>query len=172
MKNYYEILEVSKNASQEVIEKAYRTLAKKYHPDRWTINKKFAENKFKEITDAYNVLSNNDLRKSYDAQIDYNYNNLYEENKQLKSQIDHLKSNQANNSYQNNSSPNNYFISKEDIPRFGDILKTIIKNQKNKTKEEHITSLKALALTFIIIFIIIILFVKVPFLNNLVTKFP
>ena len=40
MKNYYDILEVSPKASKEVIEKAYRVLAKKYHPDRYTGDKK------------------------------------------------------------------------------------------------------------------------------------
>ena len=91
MKNYYEILEVSENASQEVIEKAYKTLAKKYHPDTWPRDKIFfAESKFKEITEAYNTLSNENARKDYDLKIgignssDEKYNKLYSENEQLK----------------------------------------------------------------------------------------
>ena len=64
MKNYYEILEVSENASNEVIEKAYKTLAKKYHPD---VNKEpGAAEKFKEISEAYSVLSDENKRKIYD----------------------------------------------------------------------------------------------------------
>ena len=39
MKNYYEILEVSENASDEIIDRAYRVLAKKYHPDPWPSSK-------------------------------------------------------------------------------------------------------------------------------------
>ena len=66
MKNYYEILEVSENASFEVIEKAYRTLAKKYHPDANPDNKKEAEEKFKEVSEAYETLSNPQKRKMYD----------------------------------------------------------------------------------------------------------
>lgn len=70
MKNYYEILEVSKNASQEIIEKAYKTLAKKYHPDTQTDdNKLWAESKFKEINEAYKVLSNIEKRKNYDVEL-------------------------------------------------------------------------------------------------------
>jgi DnaJ-class molecular chaperone with C-terminal Zn finger domain len=54
-KDYYEILGVSRNATQEEIKEAYRKLALKYHPD---VNKsKEAEEKFKEITEAYAVLS-------------------------------------------------------------------------------------------------------------------
>ena len=66
MKNYYEILEVSENASDEIIDRAYRVLAKKYHPDTWPSSKSYwAENKFKEITEAYQILSNPALRKKY-----------------------------------------------------------------------------------------------------------
>ena len=53
MKNYYEILEVDRNASKEIIEKAYKTLAKKYHPDVQEQNqKKIAEEKMKLIVDT------------------------------------------------------------------------------------------------------------------------
>ena len=54
MKNYYEILEVDKHASTEVINKAYKILAKRYHPDMHEENKKeWAEEKFKAINKAY-----------------------------------------------------------------------------------------------------------------------
>ena len=66
MANYYEILEVSEKASKEVIEKAYRVLAKKYHPDANPDNKAEAEAKFKEVNEAYEVLSDKDKRARYD----------------------------------------------------------------------------------------------------------
>lgn len=71
MKNYYEILEVNETASQEVIERVYKLLAKKYHPDMNLDNPKEAEEKFKEVTTAYETLSNPDKRKKYDEELAY-----------------------------------------------------------------------------------------------------
>lgn len=64
-KDYYETLGVSRNADASEIKKAYRKLAKKYHPDSNEGNKRAAE-KFKEINDAYAVLSDEKKRKMYD----------------------------------------------------------------------------------------------------------
>ena len=64
----YEILEVSEKASQEIIEKAYKTLAKKYHPDlQGEADKQNAEAMMKKINEAYEVLSNEEKRKAYDT---------------------------------------------------------------------------------------------------------
>jgi DnaJ-class molecular chaperone len=62
-KDYYKILGVPENASQEEIKKAYRKLAHQYHPDR----KGGSEEKFKEINEAYQVLSDPQQRARYDA---------------------------------------------------------------------------------------------------------
>jgi curved DNA-binding protein len=64
-KDYYKALEVDRNADQSVIKKAYRRLAKKYHPDAHANDKKKAE-QFKEINEAYEVLGNPEKRASYD----------------------------------------------------------------------------------------------------------
>ncbi|MFA5917197.1 MAG: DnaJ domain-containing protein [Candidatus Gracilibacteria bacterium] len=65
-KNYYETLGVTKTASEDEIKKAFRKLAMKYHPDR---NKgdKATESKFKEINEAYSVLSDKEKKKQYDT---------------------------------------------------------------------------------------------------------
>jgi curved DNA-binding protein len=65
-KDYYEMLGVGKNASDEEIKRAYRKLAMKYHPDR-NQNKKEAEERFKELNEAYAVLSDKEKRKQYDT---------------------------------------------------------------------------------------------------------
>src|ERR671920_2640380 len=64
-RDYYEILGVPKNASDEEIKKAYRKLAMKYHPDR-NEGDKSAEGKFKEAKEAYEMLSAPEKRSAYD----------------------------------------------------------------------------------------------------------
>lgn len=71
MKNYYEILEVNRSASPEVIAKVYKLLAKKYHPDVQTeLPKDEAEEKFKQIAEAYEILSDENKRKEYDSKLE------------------------------------------------------------------------------------------------------
>ncbi len=64
-RDYYQVLEINKNASLEDIKKAYRKMAIKYHPDR-NPNDKKAEEKFKEAAEAYEILSDSNKRKKYD----------------------------------------------------------------------------------------------------------
>jgi molecular chaperone DnaJ len=65
-RDYYEILKVNRSASGEEIKRAYRKLALKYHPDRFDGDKKDGEKKFKELAEAYEVLSDERKRQRYD----------------------------------------------------------------------------------------------------------
>ncbi len=64
--NYYEILEVRENASQEVIEMAYKALVRKYHPDVYREDEDFAHDITQQINEAHNVLSDPEARRNYD----------------------------------------------------------------------------------------------------------
>lgn len=101
MKNYYEILEVNPKASDEIIKKIYKIKIKKNHPDLFQgEEKKKAEEITKELTEAYDILSDAQKRKDYDIELQnniqedsqyYKYqaliSNLKEENEYLKNVI-------------------------------------------------------------------------------------
>ena len=63
-RDYYEVLGVDKSADEKTIKKAYRKLARKYHPD--VCDEPDAEEKFKEVSEAYAVLSDDEKRQRYD----------------------------------------------------------------------------------------------------------
>ena len=127
-KNYYDILQINQNASPEIIEKAYKTLAKKYHPDlQEEVNKKEAEEILKEINEAYELLSNPDKKALYDQNLknedisQEDYDKIYYQNEELKKEINNLKNNISNtttssdinlNSFNKNSQQNQADIDK------------------------------------------------------------
>ena len=75
-KTYYEILNVDQDASLQTIKKAYRKLAMEHHPDRNRGNEKQAEIIFRDISEAYEVLSDETSRKRYDQNLKYGGNNF------------------------------------------------------------------------------------------------
>lgn len=93
-KNYYEILEIDKNASKEIIEKAYKTLVKKYHPD---VSNEISDDLIKKINEAYEVISDPQKRIQYDIIISQNivseeeYTKLFRENELLIQQNQQLE---------------------------------------------------------------------------------
>ena len=107
-KNYYDWLEVSKTASNEVIEKAYKTLVKKYHPDlqEGTTKTKY-EDILKHINEAYETLSDPIKRENYNKNLEKNsfseenYENLYKENQDLKNAINYMNIKNKSKEYQN-----------------------------------------------------------------------
>lgn len=103
MKNYYEILEVDIKASAEVIEKAYRALVKKYHPDLQPPEKRReAEDKIKDINEAYDVLSNQAKKEQYDVELQRE-----KEEEILRKYQERSNTQNAQNTY-NSANTNNY----------------------------------------------------------------
>lgn len=115
MKNYYEILEVDVKASKEIIEKAYKILAKRYHPDTQSEDKKqWAEEKFKEINEAYEILSNEDSRKNYDVELEYDKDSVIKaicaKNEHLQNLVKELQNELDRiNNHINNENKNNMY---------------------------------------------------------------
>lgn len=138
-KNYYDILQVNQNASPEIIEKAYKTLAKKYHPDlQPEENKKQAEEILKDINEAYEILSNpiskvdydNSLKENYISEKDYE--NLYNQNEVLKSKL--------NNIYQQEKNINN--INDENINYPKNNINDNLKKQEEFFAKQQAENLK------------------------------
>ncbi len=74
---HYDILGVSKSATQEEIRKAYIQLVKRYHPDLYYGDKKYAEKRTQEINNAYDILSDANARRKYDEEIGVNTTQTY-----------------------------------------------------------------------------------------------
>ena len=83
MKNYYDILEISQRSSKEVMKNAYQVLVKKYQPDLYKGQDRiYAEQKIKDINEAYKILSDDFLREQYDLELEkQGERNYYQENK-------------------------------------------------------------------------------------------
>lgn len=179
-KNYYEILEVDKNASPEIIKKAYSTLAKKYHPDLQSDgNKILAEEKIKLINEAYETLSDEQKRKQYDSTLQINaipieqYNTIVLENQELKNIINEMHKKYLRNryfiadnntSYSNVSDNNTYNNSNNNYYNEKNIINN--KNYKNSYFFNKLKNLFSIILTIIIVYLLL----KIPFIHNLIFK--
>ena len=170
MKNYYEILEVNPKASKEVIEKAYRVLAKKYHPDLYTGDKqRYAEKKIKEINEAYNVLSDDFLREQYDNEI-YNQNRV-----EVQGEV-RTRPNVRRNYYEEQERQETMEQPAKvyKVGTFGSLFqltKELIQNLFNKEKRKEMkkmtqTDALAIGLTIVVILVIGIILWFLPFTNG------
>ena len=89
MHDYYKILEIKRNASNEEIKKSYRFLARQYHPDRNP--SKQAETKFQKIQEAYDVLSDTKKRQEYDLYGNLPHSHSHSNNTSDKDPISKIK---------------------------------------------------------------------------------
>ena len=143
MKNYYELLEVDKNASKEVIDKAYKILVKKYHPDLQDESSKLeCEHKIKEINEAYDILSDTLKRNEYDKTLKNNfitledYNILIDENMKLKKELNNLKNTHYDN-YQNINKNNFNNSSTKYKPNNFNNTNNIYNNRSNTSDDNY-----------------------------------
>lgn len=176
--NYYEILQVDKKASQEVIEKAFKVLAKKYHPDAQPEEKKeWAEQQFKELNNAYEVLSNIEKRAEYDnTLIDDTISlelmqNMKEFQEELIEKNKHLSNlvNQLEYKLQLYENRQNYVGYKTYIPPQRQYQNTTSYENTQPQKREKNHTLKSFISFLLTIFIIIVVFTAlwfIPFTHN------
>ena len=181
MKDYYGILEVNEKASQEIIEKAYKTLVKKYHPDLYSsVQKKDAEIKLKDINEAYHILSDNFLRSQYDLELQKERNRVQTasnetvESRQNRQQYQQNMTQQRNRNILNKESKKDrteYVQNKNNVGTiFGimDLVKELWSNKPQRTEKRKMNQKDWLAvgLTIIAVIIIGIILWFIPFTNG------
>ena len=181
MKDYYGILEVNEKASQEIIEKAYKTLVKKYHPDLYSsVQKKEAEIKLKDINEAYHILSDNFLRSQYDLELQkardrvQTASNGTVENIQNHQQYQQNTTEQGNRNILNKKSKKakkEYVRNKSNVGTiFGlvDLVKDLWANKPEKIERKKMnqTDWLALGLTIVALLIIGVILWFIPFTNG------
>ena len=129
----YEILEVSEKASPEVIEKAYKTLVRKNHPDLQPPEKKeYAENTLKKINEAYEILSNEQKRKNYDLELE----RIRQENEKIKNaQIQDEINKRVSENYKHSSSNSNYYDANNINNNYNENNNQNYKNKKIEKQE-------------------------------------
>ena len=166
MKNYYEILEVDKNASYEIIEKAYKTLAKKYHPDLQNSDK--SQNKMQQINEAYEILSNDFKRREYDEKLQKQnvsieeYNKIIQENNKLRRDLQRITAS-------NNEMNSNQIDGLQFVRRYYRQMKKVSGQQiqyNQNTKKISIEKIKALIIYVLVIIAIILVLAVVPISRN------
>lgn len=178
MKDYYGILEVNEKASQEIIEKAYKTLVKKYHPDLYSsVEKREAERKLKDINEAYNILSDSFLRSQYDLELQRERSraqtsrNISKENIQNHQQNTTQKRNEKVSGNQRKKKKTGYVPNKSNVGTiFGlvDLVKDLWSNkpEKRERKKMNQTDWLAVGLTIVALVIIGVILWFIPFTND------
>ena len=170
MKNYYEKLEINKKASKEVIEKAYKVLVKKYHPDLYTGQKKnYAEEKLKEINEAYSVLTDEFMKEQYDKELEKQEQAELDKKYTNKTRDDKKKNEQEINKKEVEDF--NERMKKHKVGSFGGIIELCKELYKNKPKRDEMKEVTkkdilALILTIIVLILIGIILWFIPFTNG------
>ena len=182
MKDYYAILEINENASRETIDKVYKLLVKKYHPDLQDASKKAEyENKMKEINEAYDVLTNREKRETYDLELkEYRMNKIMEEIR-AKQEQEYASQRQMqqivyddNNGYAQQTMHSSFEVSDEEIRRQAQVYYDELYRQylyyNGYIKEDFKTVAKryiAVILTILMLVGILYALYKIPYFNEM-----
>lgn len=187
-KDYYEILEVDKKASKEIIEKAYKTLAKKYHPDLQNGQEKEEyERKMKIVNEAYSVLSDEYKKSEYDRQLKIKvvpieeYQNILNENMKLRQELDRIQNTKSE--YINNIEQTSEYQKQAEIEYNQKINNAVnqayhdayVQDMKNRGyKFKHKKTLKEyikIIITIVLVILILLAIAQIPpvkrFLHNM-----
>lgn len=173
MDNYYEILELSPNASKEIIDKAYKTLAKKYHPDLHPEEKKnWAEQQFKKINQAYNILSDIEKKAIYDNELKIQnfalskkYEQLHQENLYLKEQLQYFK--ETSNHIVSTNHVDSTDSMDYNIPEYNYETTQYIKRESTFKLKNII----ALILTILVLILILYILLSIPITKNYIYEY-
>lgn len=182
MKNYYQILEVDPRASKEVIEKAYKALVKKYHPDLYGGAQKYqAEKKLKDLNEAFDILSDDFLREQYNSELrkeQMKQDRLKQEQMRQETQEDakqNVGDTQKQTTTQKETFRSKVLKRKSNVGTLDgiiDLLKAIFTTKpkdmriSSQSKEGIKTSFLAIGLTIITILILGVILWFIPFTNG------
>lgn len=165
MKNYYEILEVHPRASKEVIEKAYRVLVKKYHPDLYIGEEKiYAEQKIRDVNEAYKILSDVFLKEQYDLELEKEkkYKNSYSKQVNSKNKEEkkvnagHIEKKQRHYKQEENTYKVGTLMSLMDL--LGGTFKKIKNRKKRKLQKEDFIA-GGIAVGIVVVLIVVLWFI-------------
>ena len=189
-KTYYDWLEISPKASNEVIEKAYKALVIKYHPDLHNGEKKYDEEIIKKINEAYSVLSDSKKRAEYDSTLQSS-TVPKEEYDKLQRELNTIKNQKNNQAVQTQPTNLQYYNNNFEKELAEQQLKQDYEKQVNAAKQKayhdaYVEDLKnrgykirykksfkdylKIAISIIVILIVIWILWQIPFLRNWINK--
>lgn len=179
MKNYYEILEVNPKASKEVIKKAYQVLVKKYHPDLYAEEERIeAEQKVKDINEAYKILSDEFLKEQYDAELEkeMKYSMNFKEQKERSRQrepeeidsvdkvrVDKVRENKFEQESNERTHKVGTFMSLVDLTK--SVFRNVPRNNVRSIKKEDLI---AVGLTVLIVLVLGVILWFIPATNGFI----
>lgn len=178
MKNYYEILEVNRKASKEIIEKAYKVLVKKYHPDQYFgEKKKYAEKKMQEVNEAYEVLTDEFLKEQYDAELEKEIEKFYTKKYQKDENFNGNQTQTDNEVTENENIVRNHENkgtrrkNKSKVGTFAGLVELTKELYSSRPKREEFKEMTkkdaiAIVLTIIVVLLIGVILWFIPFTNG------